>query len=70
MKPEDALQKFVNEVPALGLLGTPYFVKPDTPLEITPDVQFVCKYLKAYDDENSSGKKRIDTLHPVRGEHR
>ena len=64
MNPDDALRQFKDEVPALGLLGNSYFVKPSTPLTITPEVQLVCKYLKAYKEVNRVGEGGINVLYP------
>ena len=47
-KPEKSLSQFMEEVPALGLLGVPHPVDPNTPYKVDDDVQLVCKYLKAY----------------------
>ena len=48
---------FKEEIPALGLLGTPKYIDPDCHYTIDKDVQLVCKYLRA----NDSGV--IDTLY-------
>ena len=54
------------DIPALGLLGEPLYISPSTPFDITPDVQLVCKYLKAYDDiVDRHGSRRIDKLYPM-----
>ena len=60
MPPEEALKHFQQEVPALGLLGTPYYIDPDTPYTVDEEVQLVCKYLKAL---QVGGRKGIDKLY-------
>ena len=60
MTPDKALKCFQQEVPALGLLGTPHYIHPDTPYTVDKEVQLVCKYLKAF---QIGGKKGIDRLH-------
>ena len=47
-------------MPALGLLGTPHYIDPDTPYTVDEEVQLVCKYLKAL---QIGGKKGIDRLY-------
>ncbi len=51
------LTHFKEEIPALGLLGTPQHIGPGCDYSVDEDVQLVCKYLKAYDSE------AIDTLY-------
>ena len=46
--PEKSLAQFIDEVPALGMLGVPYAINPNTLYTVDEDVQLVCKYLKAY----------------------
>ena len=58
--PEEALKHFQQEVPALGLLGTPHYIHPDTLYTVDEEVQLVCKYLKAL---QIGGKKGIDRLY-------
>ena len=60
MEPEEALKLFQQEVPALGLLGTPYYIRPDTPYTVDEEVQLVCKYLKAL---QVGGEEGIDRLY-------
>ena len=48
MTPGEALKHFQQEVPTLGLLGTPHYIHPDTPYTVDEEVQLVCKYLKAF----------------------
>ena len=60
MTPEEALKHFLQEVPTLGLLGTPHYIRPDTPYTVDKEVQLVCKYLKAL---QIGGKKGIDKLY-------
>ena len=64
MKPECALEQFTSEFPTLALLGKHHFVKPNVPFVLDSEVQVVCKYLKAYDDTDRNGRKRIDRLYP------
>ena len=47
MTSDNVLEHFKKEVPALGLLGTPHYIDPDTPYTVDEEVQLVCKYLKA-----------------------
>ena len=54
---QDFLVHFKEEIPALGLLGTPHYIDTDYHYNIDKDVQLVCKYLRAYD----SGV--VDTLY-------
>ena len=58
--PEEALKRFQQEMPALGLLGTPYYIRPDTPYTVDEEVQLVCKYLKAL---QVGGEEGIDKLY-------
>ena len=58
--PEEALKHFQQEVPALGLLGTPHYIHPDTPYTVDEEVQLVCKYLKAL---QVGGTRGIDRLY-------
>ena len=57
MNPHDMLKHFCDDIPTLGLLGTPHLIPSDTPFIIDDDAQLVCKYLKAYKE------KRIDRLY-------
>ena len=60
MSRDESLGEFFEEVPALGLLGTPHCIYPETPFIITDEVQLVCKYLKA---SRIGGTKGIDRLY-------
>ena len=60
MMPGEALKHFQREVPALGLLGTPHYIHPDTPYTVDEEVQLVCKYLKAL---RVGGTRGIDRLY-------
>lgn len=60
MSPDMSLKEFFEDIPALGLLGTPHVVYPETPYVVDDDVQLVCKYLKAY---KIGGTKGIDKLY-------
>ena len=60
MPPDDALEHFQQEVPALGLLGTPHYIHPYTPYTVDEEVQLVCKYLKAL---QVGGRRGIDRLY-------
>ncbi len=60
MSAEDALEYFKNEIPTLGLLGSPVLIDTNRDYSIDDDVQLVCKYLKAYDS------KKIDRLYKER----
>ena len=60
MTPEMSLKEFFEDIPTLGLLGTPHVVYPGSPYVVDSDVQLVCKYLKAY---RVSGTKGIDKLY-------
>ena len=60
MTPEEALKHFQQEIPALGLLGTPHQIHSDTPYTVDDGVQLVCKYLKAL---QVGGKGGIDRLY-------
>lgn len=46
--PEQSLAQFIEEVPALGMLGDRCEIDSSTPYTVDEDVQLVCKYLKAY----------------------
>ena len=59
MPPEEALKHFQEEVPALGLLGTPHYIRPDTPYTVDEEVQLVCKYLKALQVGGTNGIDRL-----------
>lgn len=58
------LKEFYEDVPALGLLGIPHEVHPDTPYVVDEEVQLVCKYLKAYKlfKSGSGSSKGINKL--------
>lgn len=60
MTAEMSLKEFFEDVPALGLLGTPHMIYPTRPFEVDRDVQLVCKYLKQY---KIGGSKGIDRLY-------
>lgn len=60
MDSETSLRAFHEDIPALGLLGTKYFIEPNTPFVVGNDVQLVCKYLKAH---KTGGTKGIDRLY-------
>ena len=59
---DDFLEEFLSEIPILKLLGTPKLVESTAQyIDVShPDVQLVCKYLKAYE---TGGKKGIDKLY-------
>lgn len=59
MTPSEALEHFRHEIPALGLVGTPHFIEPDTPYTVDAEVQVVCKYLKAYSSKGSHSINRL-----------
>ena len=48
MNSEMSLKEFLQDVPALGLLGTPHLIDPNTPYKVNEEVQLVCKYLWAH----------------------
>ena len=56
------LKNFLSEIPIFKLLGTPKLVKSTAQYSDVsdPDVQLVCKYLRAYE---IGGKKGIDKLY-------
>ena len=60
MNAEMSLNEFVDDVPALGLLGTPHMIYPNNPFDVDRDVQLVCKYLRQY---KIGGSKGIDRLY-------
>ena len=61
--PESALAQFIDEVPALGLLGVPHAIDHYTQYTVDDDVQLVCKYLKAYwVNLEKNGQKGINKL--------
>ena len=60
MNAEMSLKEFVEDVPALGLLGTPHMIYPNSPFDVDRDVQLVCKYLRQY---KIGGSKGIDRLY-------
>ena len=61
--PEAALDHFIDEVPALGILGVPHAIDHNTPYSVDKDVQLVCKYLKAYwtflDEKGHTGINKL-----------
>ena len=62
--PEAALAQFIDEVPALGMLGVPRAIDHNTPYTVDEDVQLVCKYLKAYwGNIEKGGQKGINKLY-------
>ena len=60
MEPKESLKKFLDDIPILGLVGTPDIVSPRRPYVVDEDVQLVCKYLRAY--KGRTGKNGIDKL--------
>jgi hypothetical protein len=60
MNSEMSLAEFYEDIPALGLLGTPYRIDPDTPYVVDEEVQLVCKYLRAF---KIGGTKGINKLY-------
>ena len=59
---QEALDLFLDEVPALQLLGaTDHNVDEDVAFTVDSDVQLVCKYLRAYkaSSDNSQGIDRL-----------
>ena len=60
MDPIASLKAFYEDIPSLGLLGSKYFVEFATPFVVDPDVQLVCKYLKAF---KTGGSRGIDRLY-------
>ncbi len=60
MDPVASLKAFYEDIPSLGLLGSKYFVESATPFVVDPDVQLVCKYLKAF---KTGGSRGIDRLY-------
>ncbi len=60
MEPDSSLGEFFEDVPALGLIGTPHQIYLQTPFVVDTDVQLVCKYLRAY---RLGGTKGIDRLY-------
>ena len=59
--PNDILEDFLSEIPILRTLSTAEKVESTAQysVESNPDVQLVCKYLKAYE---TGGEKGIDRL--------
>jgi len=59
--PIDLLEDFLSEIPILRTLGTAEIVESTAQYSVksNPDVQLVCKYLKAYE---TGGEKGIDRL--------
>ena len=53
--PQQALNQFKEDVPALGLLGVSHVIHPNTPYAVDEDVQLVCKYLQAYELHSQKG---------------
>lgn len=60
MNSEMSLMEFFEDIPALGLLGTPYEIDPNAPYVVDEEVQLVCKYLRAY---KIGGTKGINKLY-------
>ncbi len=60
MNSEMSLIEFFEDIPALGLLGTPYLINPEAPYVVDEEVQLVCKYLRAY---KIGGTKGINKLY-------
>ena len=60
MDSEMSLREFFEDIPALGLLGTPYKVEPEVPYVVDEEVQLVCKYLRAF---KIGGTKGINKLY-------
>lgn len=61
--PEAALADFIDDVPALGILGVPHAIDHNTPYTVDEDVQLVCKYLKAYWTFVERGQRGINKLY-------
>lgn len=47
---DEYCKEFTEKVAVLGLLGDCHPVDASTKYTVDPDVQLVCKYLKAYDE--------------------
>lgn len=59
MNSEMSLREFYEDIPALGLLGTPYLVEPSVPYEVDAEVQLVCKYLRAFKIGGTRGINKL-----------
>ena len=46
---EENLEKFKNEFPVIGFIGTPKLIDSTRPFKVDDGVQLVCKYLKRFD---------------------
>ena len=60
MNAEGSLHMFLEDLPALGVLGTPHVIHGEVPYVVDEEVQLVCKYLKGY---RIGGGKGIDRLY-------
>lgn len=58
---DNFLENFRSEIPIFGILGTVQLVESTAQYSVqsNPDLQLVCKYLKAYE---TGGDKGIDRL--------
>ena len=48
--PQLALEQLCDKIPLFNVIGTPLLISQQIPFSVTPEVQLVCKYLKAYQD--------------------
>lgn len=60
MDAKDSLRMFLDDLPSLGVLGTPHVIDGKMPYVVDEEVQLVCKYLKGY---RIGGAKGIDRLY-------
>ena len=61
--PTHSLHRFIEDVPALGILGKPLLIDRNKPYEMDNDVQLVCKYLKEYWTFREKKKGGINKLY-------
>ena len=59
MNSEMSLKEFFEDIPALGLLGTPQVIDPSEPYVVDEEVQLVCKYLREFKIGGSKGINKL-----------
>lgn len=60
--PKASWKQFIEDIPALGMLGARYIINPSTPYTVDEDAQLVCKYLRAYWEHVQNTSRGINKL--------
>lgn len=57
------MQKFICDVPAIGIVSESHLVTSESPYDVDRDVQLVCKYLRALEQSKNKKKQGINKLY-------